>query len=203
MLTRISAIGVVTLFLTGCGGLTKSDVPAINTWWLEPLHSTAVTAPDGSQGRQPTSVLVAIDVIPGLDTAAILTLTPDAQLNRFSGARWTGELPVLLNSLVSRSLDGSGKFEVVTRRDSRDLDRCMLRLQVRAFYAELAANDNVEDVRIAMSGDFSCKDTLTRRLEFDKRVAVGSDHMANIVAAFQSGLDQILNELIGQIQQAD
>jgi ABC-type uncharacterized transport system auxiliary subunit len=202
-LTRLTVLGVMAMFLVGCSGLTKSDIPAVNTWWLEPLNARDLPAPGNSASEQPSSVLVDIAVIPGLDTSAILTLSPDAELNRFSGATWTGDLAELLQSLVSRSLNSSTQFEVVTRRNSRDLDRCILRLQVRAFYAELSVNGNAEDIRIAMSGDYDCKDGPNRRMDFDKRVSVKSDRMVAIVAAFQSGLNEITKEMILQMQQSD
>ena len=195
-------IGVLlTVLLSGCGSLTKSNIPAIHTWWLVPIQANSVAAasPDAS-----TAVLVNVEVIPGLDTADILTLSPNAELSRFTGARWADELPELLRSLTGRSLASTGQYDIVSRRDSPNLHRCQLRLQVKAFYAELSGSGIPEDVRIAMSAEYYCKNKATRRvLEFDKRIPVNADKMGTIVAAFQSGLNQAMTELSSQMQQAD
>lgn len=202
LLTKAVAIGVMTVFLIGCSSLTKSDAPAINTWWLEPL--AAGGSSDGSVATdERASVLVNIDVIPGLDTPDILNLAPNAELSRYTGARWADDLPELLRSLVSRSLESTGRYEVVNRRNSRNLDRCQVRLQVRAFYAELSASGSTNNIRVSISGDYICKDSDRRVLDFDTRVPVSSDKMGSIVAAFQSGLNQAMEELITRLQQLD
>lgn len=201
---KITIFVLLATLLSGCGGLTKSNVPAIHTWWLVPLSADMAGSSNAAANDQSTAVLVNVEVIPGLDTAEILTLSPNAELSRFTGARWADELPELLRSLVGRSLASTGHYEIVTRHNSPNLDRCSVNLQVRAFYTELAASGAPQNVRIAMSGQYHCKDTAARSvLEFDKRVPLSSGKMGTIVAAFQSGLNQAMNELISHMQQAE
>lgn len=196
---KLTVFALLTLLLSACSGLTKSNVPAIHTWWLVPLSADVA-----GSASEPIAVLVNVEVIPGLDTADILTLSPNAELSRFTGARWADELPELLRSLAGRSLASTGHYEIFTRRDSPNLHRCQLRLQVKAFYAELSAGGIPQNVRVAMSGEYSCKGVATQRvLEFDKRVPVAADKMGTIVAAFQSGLNQAMTELTSHIQQTE
>jgi ABC-type uncharacterized transport system auxiliary subunit len=193
----------MTVFLVGCSSLTKSDAPAANTWWLEPLVAGAVDSGASVATDDRVSVLVDIDVIPGLDTPDILNLAPNAELSRYTGARWADDLPELLRSLVSRSLESTGHYEVVNRRNSRNLDRCQVRLQVQAFYAELSATGSTNNIRVSMIGDYVCNNSDRRVLDFDTRVPVNGDRMGSIVAAFQSGLNQAMEELITRLQHLD
>lgn len=195
---------LLAALLSACSGLTKSSVPAIHTWWLVPLSADLTGSANDAKGDQPAALLVDVEVVPGLDTADILTLSPNAELSRFTAARWADELPELLRSLTGRSLASTGQFEIVTRSDSTNLHRCQLRLLVKAFYAELSASGIPQDVRIAMSADYSCKGVATRHvLEFDQRIPVSADNMGTIVAAFQSGLNRAMTELGSHIQDTE
>lgn len=185
--------------LAGCSGLTKSDAPASSIWWLKPLTASSDTV-SSNAGDTSTNVLVLVSVVPGLDTANILNLSPNAELSNYSGAHWADELPELLNSLIGRTMESRGGYAVVSRRNSRNLDRCLLRLVVEAFYAELDQAGSTEDVHIAYSGEYLCEGAPVRYLEYDSRTPVMAEKMSSIVASFQSGLNESLERLMHQIQ---
>ena len=187
------------LLLAGCGSLTRSDAPATSTWWLEPLAGNGLS--DGVDDDDRTSVLVHVSVVPGLDTANILNLSPNAELSYYTGARWTDELPELLNSLIARSLESDGRYQVVSRRNSRNLDRCILRVEVKAFYAELNQAGNTDEVLISMSGAYRCEGAPGREFHIERRTAVSTNKMSTIVAAFQSGLNASLEQILAQISE--
>ena len=201
--SRALGVGLAVLFaalISGCSSLTKSDSPAISNWWLKPLQGGGAGAQQNSTADKPTKVLLIVSVVPGLDTANILNLSPDAQLSHYSGARWADEVPELMTSLVARSLEANGNFQVVSRRDSRDLDRCILRLDLSAFYAELNRSGSTEDVHIAYTGEYRCDGEADRPLEFDSRTPVNADKMSSIVASYQTGLNAAIEQLLQQIQ---
>ena len=96
------------LAINACSGLTQSDRPATNTWWLEPY-----TDMSGLPSSDPALlVAVSVTVVPGLDTDRILTLSQKSQLNHYSGARWADNLPELLTSMVTRTIQASPRFEL-------------------------------------------------------------------------------------------
>lgn len=197
---RLGVIVLMALGLSGCSGLTTSDSAAISTWWLEPLAGSGSAVNDSPESSDNTSVLVSVTVVPGLDTANILNLSPNAELNYYTGARWADELPELLNSLVGRTLESQGGYQVVSRRNSLNLDRCILRLEVKAFYAELSQSGKTEDVHISFSGEYSCVGDPSRFFKVDSRTPVKADRIGSIVASFQTGLNSSLEQLLTQIQ---
>lgn len=199
---RILKLGLLvctTLVLNGCAGLTKSDSAPVSIWWLEPLNESAPAASDASGESSNTNVLVSVTVVPGLNTANILNLSPNAELNHYSGARWAGELPELLSSLVERTLESQGGYQIVNRGTSRNLNRCLLQLEVKAFYAELNHTGSTDDVHIAFTGEYRCQGAASRPLKIDSRTPVKADKLSSIVSSFQSGLNAALKQLLSQI----
>ena len=101
--------------LVACSGLTKSDNPVVTTWWLKPYTGmTQAIAPDTVQPLNLT-----VTAVPGLDSDQILTLSGEAELKPYAGARWADHTPELLASLIGRSLEASGRFEVLSARVDR------------------------------------------------------------------------------------
>ena len=103
----LSLLGL-SLFTCGCSGLTQSNIPANKTWWLEPFEAVG----QESSADKITLISLSVTVVPGLDSDKILTLSNDAELNRYSAARWADNLPELFTSLVARTMNMSGRFDV-------------------------------------------------------------------------------------------
>lgn len=196
---KIALLVCATLVLNGCAGLTKSDSVPVSIWWLEPLNASAPAVSDASGESSSTNVLVSVTVVPGLNTANILNLSPNAELSHYSGARWASALPELLGSLIERTLESQGGYRIVSRGTSRDLNRCLLQLEVKAFYAELNHAGSTADVHIAFAGEYSCRGAVNRPLKVDLRTPVQADRLSSIVSSFQSGLNASLTQLLGQI----
>ena len=197
---KLCLVVCATLVLNGCASLTKSDAAPITIWWLEPLTGSEPALSDAAEKAGDINVLVNVTVVPGLNTANILNLSPNAELSHYRGARWAGELPELLNSLVERTLTSRGGYQVVSRRDSRDLNRCVLQFEVKAFYAELNQAGSSEDVHIAFSGEYNCAGAANRLLKVDSRTPVKTNQLSSIVASFQTGLNASLEQLLTQIR---
>lgn len=186
---------ILALSVSACGGLTRSDKPATKTWWLEPY--TAM-----KQDESPDSVKVvaiSVMVIPGLDTDRILTLSDNAELNQFAAARWADNLPELVTSLVSRSLESSGTFEIVSDRAGGGPANCDLQLELREFFASLNSSGQTIGVQIAIDGRYQCKSDEPVSLKLSTSIPVHDDRMSVIVAAFQQAMDSVMRDLLKQM----
>jgi ABC-type uncharacterized transport system auxiliary subunit len=194
---RFAGVFLLLLVLVGgaCGGLTQSDKPATVKWWLNPFTGTAVTAP----ASPPLPVELSVTAVPGLDTDRILALSDDAELKPFIGASWVDYVPELVDSLVGRSLEASGRFKVITAGTSRGTESCALQLEIRKFFAELDASGQARVVQVALSGSYQCGAGESSPLRLSATVAANDQRMKVIVAAFQSALDKVMKDMLAQL----
>jgi len=171
----------VLLLLTACGGLTTSDKPVTRTWMLMPLEQSSGSEPSA----EVTTIELSVAAVPGLDTDKILTLSSEAELNHFAGARWAEHTPEMLESLLARSLQGSGKFEVVASQAD-----CDLHLEVAEFYAYTGSSGVASEVRIEIDGQYSCRSEKSKPILLQASIPVHENKMSTIVAAFQEGVNK-------------
>lgn len=187
----------VTWLLTACSSLTQSEKPAMTTWWLEPYTGTTTMTAD-AESLKP--VAISVSAIPGLDNNQILTLSPDAELKPYSGARWADHSPELLLSLIGRSLDASGRFATTSGAGGRGAESCDLQLELRQFYADLDATGHSSGVRVALSGWYRCDSSEPVVINSHAYIAIADDRLRVIVAAFQKAMDQVTQDILQQIQ---
>lgn len=185
---RLSFSGL--LLLTACAGLTTSDKPVTRTWMLMPLEQSVKAGPAGAI----TTVDLTVVAVPGLDTDKILSLSGDAELNHFTGARWADHTPEMLESLIGRTLQGSGHFDVVSSQAD-----CDLRLEVQEFFAYTGLSGAGSEIRIEINGRYSCRSEKSKTIHLQASIPVHENNMATIVAAFQTGIDKVVKELLGSI----
>jgi len=181
---------LTTIIATACSGLNRSDKPATTTWWLN-AYGVGVDVPSSNSM---TKVALTVAVVPGLDTHRILTLSDHAEMNKYAGARWTDSLPELMTSLVSRSLDASGRFEVVSR--DKGSEDCDLYVDVQKFYARLNVTGETTGVEVAMTGRYLCDGSEPIQIRLSASEPVSDERMSVIVAAFQRAFDEVMQELI-------
>lgn len=184
-LMRLSLLGLLSL--AACGGLTTSDKPVTRTWMLIPLEQPARTGTDAATRTIDLSVVA----VPGLDTDKILTLSTEAELNSYTGARWADHTPEMLESLIRRTLQGSGKFKVVTSQAD-----CDLSLEVQEFYAYISSSGPGAEVRIELDGQFSCESEQSKPIHLQASIPVHEQRISSTVAAFQVGMDKVMVELL-------
>jgi len=190
----LTAVAAAALVLAACSGLTQSDKPAVNVWWLQPLAG----APRAQTAVAPTPLFLELEVVPGLDSDKILALSSDAQIKPYAGARWADDLPALAGSLVSRSLEASGHFQVVQHGRAAAAG-CELRLEVSEFFADLEAGGRTRGVSVATEGQYRCGTAVAQALASRAYVGVSDERMSAIVAAFQQALDQVTQDIINNI----
>jgi ABC-type uncharacterized transport system auxiliary subunit len=195
-----SKIGVIcllliTLLINACGGLTKSDKPPVVSWWLEPY-----TAQKVEQGAEPlVSVNVVVEAVPGLDTDQVLALSEAAAIRPYSSARWVDNLPDLVDSLVSRSLTASGRFEVGSRRGGPDVVNCDLQLELTEFFGLLNASGQTTEVRVVTEGRYECDSGVSKAINLKASIPLQDNRMSVIVAAFQQATDAVLKDMLDQL----
>ena len=186
---------ILALSVSACGGITRSDKQATNTWWLEPYTGmTQEVSPDSVK-----VVAISVTVIPGLDTDRILTLSDNAELNQFAAARWADNLPELVTSLISRSLESSGIVEIASDRAVGGPEKCDLQLELREFFASLNASGQTTGVQIAMDGHYQCESAKPVSLKLNASIPVHDERMSVIVAAFQQAMNSVMKDLFGQL----
>jgi ABC-type uncharacterized transport system auxiliary subunit len=194
---KLTITGLVLLVfaLTACGGLTHSDKPAERTWWLLPYTGMS----PGMPGEDALTVALSVTAIPGLDTDQILTLSSDSELNHYSGARWADNLPDLLASLTSRSLQASGRFKVVSSNHAVIDENCKLWLEVHEFFARSGPSGQRSEIRVSINGHYQCRDDVLSLIRLNASIPVEGEQMSAIVAAFQQAINHVMAELPGQM----
>ena len=182
--------------ISACSGLTQSDKPATKRWWLEPYQAEVAAKPAG----MPASVVLSVTAIPGLDTDRILTLSDDAELSQFAAARWVDHLPELVTSLIERSLQATGQFEVVTQRVASRPGNCHLELELHEFFADIGPGGALTTVRVAIKGSFQCESSASVVFQSSTSIPIASERMSAVVAAFQQAMDSLTLDIINKIQ---
>ena len=181
--------------LFACSSLTRSDKPAVTTWWLKPYSAS----PAVHVAEPQTPVTLTVTAVPGLDSDQILTLSADAELKPYAGARWAEYLPELVNSLLGRSLEATGRFEVQSEWAGAGPQRCDLQLQLTEFFAELDPGGLNAVVNVAAKGHFYCGSAAPVAFIADASVPVDGSRMNVVIAAFQQALDRVTKQILDKI----
>lgn len=187
---------LLSLGLSACGSVLQSSQTALSTWWLSPPDP-----PANASGAHQGTLNVQVTVIPGLDTDRVLSLSTDAQLVPVAGARWAEFTPDLLTSLTVRSLESATAFSQVTAAQKVPEDGCLLTLELREFWFSTTAQQQPQAARMAMVGHMECHPQKPhRRLAAQANRPVSSTSQAQLTAAMQSSLDEVMSQLVQQLQ---
>lgn len=119
-----------------------------------------------------------------------------AELQVLAGARWSDSVPELLQALVVRAFEDSGRILGVARQASALNADYALALDVRAFEAEYD-DTGVPRVHVAFTAKLvgSANRVLAART-FDARVDARGRQAPAVVQAFEAALEQTLAELV-------
>jgi len=191
---RLVSIPAVVLSLLSCGGVLQSNSPAKRVFLLQPHPAESVPATDA----EAPSLALSLSVVPGLDSDALLTLSPSAELGRFEAARWPDHLPEFVASLLRRSLQGSGRFSAVTGAFGQTERACDLALELRAFHTVIEADGTPDSVRMELDGNLECPD-FAGPINARSGVSVPDRRLDSIVAAHQRAFERLVGELLGQL----
>ena len=190
---RVFVVLLLVLVISACGGLNRSDKPASTTWWLEPYIALSAN----TANEQVVYLELSVSVVPGLDSHRILTLSDTAEINKFAAARWAESLPELFESLVGRSLEASGRYQIMSPGGGSAV--CKLELELTEFFAKLDSVGRTSSVQVAVSGRYQCDGSESKLVKMDAMVPVRDDRMSVIVAGFQASFDKVMQSLLEQL----
>lgn len=187
----------VTAWVAGCAGLLDSEEPAERVYWLDPY---VLSAPGVAAGDK-TSLSIGVSAAPGLDTDRLLILEPDSRLNHYASARWPDNIPDVIQSHFQATLESSGRFSRVSAGPtSRAADK-RLQLEVREIYTVVNLPGEVPVVRVVLGGYVTCSET-DALITLAADANVDSNQLSYIVAAYQAALNQVSQQLVGQLDES-
>lgn len=184
---------LLLLAMAGCSGLLTSEQPPRQVYLLQP--STAAQA----DGARDVVLQLSIDVIPGLDTDRIVALDPDARIVPYANARWPEHLPEVLQSVLRRSLDATGRFERIESSDLAAPGQWQLELELQAFHGTLDDTGVTHSVEAALVGRIACAGG-SHRLRLTGSIPVSKNRLSSVVAAHQAALDAMTRQLTDALQ---
>lgn len=186
---RIALIGGVCA-LSGCSAITSLNAAAkpLDTYDLRP-------APGAKTGaRKLRTLLVAKpQATAALATDRIMIKPEPASITYLPDARWSDELPAVIQSLLIRSISETGRIAYVGRTDAGPIPDKALLVRIDAFEVVVLGDGRFE-VQVAL--DLTIINDRDQRVvasrQFSQSSAVASDDPKMIVAVFQTVLDGLL-----------
>jgi len=188
-----TALSLLLLCLAACGKLLESPRETERIFMLRPLAGADMEA----VGAQSRLLRLELDVVPGLDTDRLLTLSVDSELNYFSAARWPDHVPELTRSLIGRSLRDHGWVA-----NSAGRGDCTLDLEIERFFALLDAAGKPVSVEFLWLGNYRCSAGQTP-LRVSEQAPVTRPDLTGVVSAYQQCFDRAMGSLIRQMSAAD
>jgi cholesterol transport system auxiliary component len=185
----MALIGAVCSF-SGCSAITSLNTAAkpLDTYDLRPVAGAR------AGGRKSRTLLVAQPQAPAaLATDRILIKPDPASITYLPGARWSDELPAVVQSLLIRSISQTGRIAYVGRTDAGPIPDKALLVRIDAFDVSVL-EDGTFEVQVGLDltiiNDRDQRVVATRL--FSQYNEVLSDDPKMIVAAFQAVLNDIL-----------
>ncbi len=188
---------ICTTLLSGCGGMLTSDEPPEQVYWLEAASLRLGEVSTGS----PPGLIVAVDVVPGLDTDRILVKGPGARMNHYAGARWPDNLPEVLTATVRLSLESSGRFRRVSSQSRLSRNDWELELELREFFAVADASGSSPEINVHLAGYVICGPA-EASVSARATTPAQENSLTRIVAAFQTATNEALMDLGRQLSAA-
>lgn len=189
-LTRRTALLGALCMLGNCGTLSSLNSAAkpLDTYDLRPVAGSkngARTSRTLLVARPQASAALATDRIMIKPDLSSITYLPDA--------RWSDELPAVLQSLFIRSISETGRIAYVGRSDAGPVPDKALLVRIDAFEVNalaVGAFDVNVDLDLTLINDRDQRVVASRR--FSKGIQVSSDQPKDIVIAFQAVLNDLL-----------
>ena len=209
----------VGVSVTGCSGLFRSNAKPEQIYYLRAPSAPPASPASGTSGSAagvaaaagtaaPAS-LISLRVVrpiadPGLDGARIMLVQADHRMNFFSGARWPAPAPELIESLAVQTLRASGDWASVQDSASPFPADYLLQMHVRRFEADYTSGGTAPIAQVV----FDC--TIGRRqgrevlasFTVAGSAAASTNHLSQVVAAFEQATGTALDALVQQSVQA-
>ncbi len=170
------------LTLTACGIGTR---PNHELYVLKPeMHETL--------GKKVAMTVRVQDpeVDPGLDSPRILVMDSANHLTYYNGVAWAQPVPNLVQGFLVDALQQSHAFKAV----SSDMDEVeadvLLLTDIRDFQVDKTQNPPVVKIRMTVSLVNATSRKPIANLPIQKNVTAKANHMPDLVAAFNDGMDE-------------
>lgn len=190
MLTRRLTLFGAFSALSGC-----SAVSALNAS-SQPLDTYDLSPAAGAQlGRRSTRTLLVArpEASAAIATDRIMIKPNPVSITYLPDARWSDEAPLVLQSLLIRSISATGRIGYVGRTDGGPVPDSALLVRMDSFHVEELTNGTltvVIECALTVLNDRDQRVIGTRK--FAQAVPVTDDSPASIVATFQIVLNALL-----------
>jgi len=178
---------------SACSSLLTSDAPAETVYWLEAPEVGGGASIDGSP-----SVTVRVAAAPGLNSDRLLVRGPGATLNPYAGARWADDIPTVLETLIRTVLEDSGGFSRVSSSTTGVRSDWTLDLELRAFFAVMAAEGAPPSIEMEVRGYLDCAGS-DGPIRIAAATRATENTLTRITEGFQAAVDIAAGELMNHI----
>jgi cholesterol transport system auxiliary component len=185
------------LVLTGCVSGLHSNVPARQTYLLNPPIGIGSAAASSGQGSLRVLSPVAA---PGLGTDAIAAMRPGARLDFYLGARWAAPAPAMLQSLAIDALRASRRFALVEPEDGPFPADHVLSLELRHFEARYD-EEGPPTIHVTLIASYGRRNTgaMGESISADSEVRASDNRMRSVAAAFEQATAAALGKVVSAL----
>jgi cholesterol transport system auxiliary component len=207
------ALLLLCLGLTGCSGLFRSNAKPEQIYYLRPPAAPVATASAASaaaaMAAPATATPASLRVVrpladPGLDTTHIMLVQADHRMNFYGGSRWPAPAPELIEALAAQTLRASGEWASVEGSASPFPADYLLQMRVRRFEADYTQGGEAPSAQVVLDctvGRRQGREVLAT-FTVAGSAAAGTNHLSQVVAAFEQATGAALNALAQQSAQA-
>ncbi|WP_232897415.1 ABC-type transport auxiliary lipoprotein family protein [Pontibaca salina] len=192
MMTRRFALLGAAASLSGCSALSTLNTAAtpLNTYDLLPVTGTT---PGRRSGR--TLLVARPDAAAAIATDRVMIKPAPLSITYLPDARWPDELPDLMQSLLIRSIAGTGRLGYVGPGEGGPVPDLALLTRLDAFQAEVTGDalSVTIDVTLTVLRDRDQRVIASR--VWRQSAPAADDSAAAIVAAFQTVLNGLLPDM--------
>jgi cholesterol transport system auxiliary component len=190
---KIAAPILLALALTGCSAssLLAPSGPGPKLYTLSAPKEVATGAPQA--GWQ---LLIAM---PGatqdLNTPRIAVIPGPSRIDYYADVTWADRPPAMLQELLLRSFDRSGRIAAVQKQSGGLKSDFLLTADIEDFEVDAAATEPGAHIRIAARLVRNRDRTIVATRSFDVTVPSGSS-FDGAIAAFDNGLQTLLPQIV-------
>jgi cholesterol transport system auxiliary component len=189
---RAAAVSLCFAVVTGCSALSsiQSAATPLDTYELTPLPTSA------ARPRGQGNLEVALPTGTGALTSDRIVIKPTAlQVQNLPDARWVNDATEHVQTLLVRSLAGTGRFALVTGEGAGPAPDFLLLTDLQAFQAEVGAGgDTTVVIRTTMTLLRDSDGRVLSTRSFATSAAAASTSADAVVAAFDEAMTQHLSE---------
>lgn len=191
-LTRRAAMLGAAASLGGCSALSSINAAAtpLDTYDLSPSAGSTAGRKSGQ------TLLVAVPNAPAAIKSDRIMVKPGfAAITYLPDARWSDDVPALIQSLLVRSIAATGRMGYVGPSEAGPTPDLVLLSRIDAFQVEVIGEAFIPKIDISLTLLRDIDQSVIRTAAFQNEVATTSATPTAIVAAFQETLNVLLPQM--------